>query len=132
MIWHTIRISLEPMDDAAMRAYCDRERMTYALFLRRALEHMLLTTTKKSKGDIEDHRDVYGRLGGTSFSVRLTDVERNNIVKLARMLNFKEKRSFSRLSRYAIKTYLAFCASEKRPEQSPEPASEDIPLPSAS
>lgn len=130
--YSTIRVCLEPVDDAAMRAYCDTNGMTYAMFLRLAMKHMFSTTNKKNKDQIESRRDVYGRLGRNSMSVRLTDEERRDVVRFARNLNIPEKRSFSRLSRFAVKSYLSACADASRQAQSPEPASEDSPLPSSS
>lgn len=121
------RIALEPMDDAAMRSYCDENGMTYALFVRLALQHMLATVTKKQKKLIPSHRDVYGRVTKSAITVRMTDDERKSIVRFARMMNFKEKRSFARLLRYAIKTYLAACDDASRQAQSPEPACEGSP-----
>ncbi|NDA79169.1 MAG: hypothetical protein EBY07_15635 [Actinobacteria bacterium] len=86
----------------------------------------------KDKAKIESRRDIYGRLGHASFSVRLTNAERRDVVRFARSLNIPEQRSFSRLLRYAVKLYLCACDDAKRQAQSPEPASEDSPLPSAS
>lgn len=126
----TVRISLEPAHDAAVRAYCDQNHMTYALFLRTALNHMMRTTPKSKRKEIPSRRDVYGRLGKTNISVRLTCEEIQEVVRFARSLNFKEKSSFVRLGRYAIITYLASSSSgDSHPEQSPEPACEDNPPP---
>jgi hypothetical protein len=130
--YFTIRVSLEPSDDAQLRAFCDANGMTYAMCLRLALKHMFNTMPKSSRNEISDRRQIYGRLGKNSFSVRLTSAERAEVSRFARMLNIQEKRSFSRLSRHAIKLYLSACADASRQAQSPELASSDSPLPSAS
>jgi len=125
--YSNFRVCLEPMEDASMRSYCDANGMTYAMFMRLAIKHMFETTTKKDKAKIESRRDIYGRLGHASFSVRLTNAERRDVVRFARSLNIPEQRSFSRLLRYAVKLYLCACDDAKRQAQSPEPASEDSP-----
>lgn len=128
----TVRISLEPVIDARMRAHCDAQRITYAAFVREAFGHMISTTNKKMKKSIPARRDIYGRLSGRSLTVRITTKERTSIVRYARMMNFKEERSFGRLARYAISLYLSSFDGGSHQEQSPAPASEDTPPPSAS
>jgi len=123
------RIALEPRDDAAMRAFCDENGMTYAFFVRLALKNMMATVNKSHKKRIPSHRDTYGRVTKSSITVRLTLAEREEIIRFARMMNFKERRSFARLLRYAITTYLAACDDASRQAQSPEPASVGSPPP---
>lgn len=130
--YSTIRFGLEPADDAAMRRYCDDNGMTYSMFFRLAIKHMVSTVTKAAKKGIPGQRDVYGRIGKSSITIRMTLDERKEIVRFARMMNFKEQRSFNRLARYAIRSYLASCADAERQAQWPEPACEGIPLSSAS
>ena len=127
--YSTLRFGLEPADDAAMRRYCDDNGMTYSMFFRLAMKHMVSTVTKSAKKEIPGQRDVYGRISKSSITVRMTIEERKEIVRFARMLNFKEERSFNRLTRYAVRTYLASCADAERQAQSPEPAFADSPLP---
>jgi len=127
--YSTIRFGLEPTDDAAMRQYCDNNGMTYTMFFRLALKHMMETVKKDKKKEIPSQRDVYGRIGRSSVTLRISMDERRDLVRFARMMNFKEQRSFNRLARYAIKVYLAACADAERRAQSPEPASEGSPLP---
>lgn len=130
--YSTIRFGLEPADDAAMRQYCDANGMTYTMFFRLALKHLTSTVKKDKKKEIPGQRDIYGRIGKSSVTLRISHDERRDIVRFARMMNFKEQRSFNRLARYAVKTYLAACADAERQAQSPEPASEGTPLSSAS
>ena len=127
--YSTLRFGLEPADDAAMRQYCDNNGMTYTMFFRLALKHLLATVKKDKKKEIPSQRDVYGRIGRSSVTLRISMDERRDLVRFARMMNFKEQRSFNRLARYAIKVYLVACADAERRAQSPEPASEDSPLP---
>jgi hypothetical protein len=112
--YSTIRIGLEPSDDASMRAYCDAERMTYAMFLRNALKLMMASTKRKNIPDIPSQKEIYGRLNKNSFSVRLTSDERASIVAFARSIGVKQERSFSRLARYAIKSFLRLSAPGHR------------------
>jgi hypothetical protein len=127
--YSTLRFGLEPSDDAAMRQYCDNNGMTYTMFFRLALKHLIATVKKDKKKEIPGQRDVYGRIGKSSITLRISIDERRDLVRFARMMNFKEQRSFNRLARYAVKTYLAACADAERQAQSPEPASADSPLP---
>lgn len=127
--YSTLRFGLEPADDAAMRQYCDNNGMTYTMFFRLALKHLLATVKKDKKKEIPSQRDVYGRIGKSSITLRISIDERRDLVRFARMMNFKEERSFNRLARYAVKTYLAACADAERQAQLPEPASADSPPP---
>jgi hypothetical protein len=127
--YSTLRFGLEPSDDAAMRQYCDNNGMTYTMFFRLALKHLIATVKKDKKKEIPGQRDVYGRIGKSSITLRISIDERRDLVRFARMMNFKEERSFNRLARYAVKTYLAACADAERQAQLPEPASAGSPLP---
>lgn len=123
----TIRIGLEPSDDAAMRTYCHEEHITYAMFFRAALKLMTASTKRKNIPDIPCQKDIYGRLNNSTFTVRLTVDERAAIVAFARSIGVKQERSFSRLARYAIKNFLKLSVSDRRgthtqvQEQSPKP-----------
>jgi hypothetical protein len=127
----TFKITLEPGTDAIMRRYCHETGTPINQFVKFAIGAMCARLTKADVFDVPSHSQIYGRLSEQSLTVRLTKNERRELEKLAVRIMMPEKRSYSRLIRFAVSRacqQISFCDGS-RPEQSPAPACEGSPPP---
>lgn len=129
----TFKIWLEPGVDAIMRRYCHESNVSINAFVRYAIGATLSTMTKADAREVPSHKDIYGRLSEQAVTLRLTPYERRSLETIASRMMMQRRRSYSRLIRYCINRACSLISFDgSRREQSPEPASEDSPLPSAS
>jgi hypothetical protein len=130
---NVFKIWLEPGVDAIMRRYCYDANISINSFVRYAIGATLSTMTVADAREVPTHSQIYGRLSMQSVTLRLTPHERRSLEKMASRFYMQRQRSYSRLIRYSIMRACSLISSDaKRPEQLPEPASEDSPLPSTS
>lgn len=127
----TFKITLEPGTDAIMRRYCHETGTPINQFVKFAIGAMCARLTKADVFDVPSHSQIYGRLSEQSLTVRLSPHERKALEKLAARIMMPEKRSYSRLIRFAVSRacrQISF-ADDSHREQSPAPASADSPPP---
>lgn len=127
----TFKISLEPGTDATMRRYCHETGTPINQFIKFAIGAMCARLTKADVFDVPSHSQIYGRLSEQAITVRLSKNERKAIERLAARILMSEKRSFSRLIRFAVTRacqQISFSDDSHR-GQSPTPACEGSPPP---
>ena len=125
------KIWLEPGTDAVMRRYCHETRTPINQFIKFAIGAMCARLTKADVFDVPSHSQIYGRLSEQSITVRLSPHERRALEKLAVRIMMPEKRSYSRLIRFAVTRacqQISFSDDSHR-EQSQAPACEGSPPP---
>lgn len=103
----TFKLTLEPAIDAAFRVYCSVNGVRYNFVIRNAIKGLRVRTMS-----LPGNKEIYGKLGAQPVTVRLTEQEIKSLQSFAgRMGGMPVNRSYSRILRYAVSSYMAEIAA---------------------
>ena len=128
----TLKVWLEPGVDAALRRFCNDNELNLNQVIRYSVGAFCHDLVPGA--ELPTQRAIYGKLSKQALTVRLNPAERKLLERLAMSMKLRRGRSFSVFVRYALNRALQqlSCDDGSRREQSPAPACEGSPLPSAS
>lgn len=106
-----MRITLEPVDDAALRTFCTKSGMSMGEAVRFAVFNMMTHCSDEEIKNVPSFKSTYGKLGKMTITLRMPKNIRNMMHDKFTSLGINGKRFYARFIRMAIRrSYLSSSA----------------------